>query len=93
MTKSENDALSTFAGYCLIGLIGGFVYTMATDDFWGYVIAVACFWLLVIAGAVMTLNDVTGAVQKPREVHHYHRITIDQNGNPVEVTDYVRREV
>lgn len=29
---------------------------------------------------------------QPREVHHYHRITIDQNGNPVEVTQYVQRD-
>lgn len=28
---------------------------------------------------------------QPREVHHYHRITIDRDGNPVEVTKYEER--
>lgn len=25
---------------------------------------------------------------QPKEVHHYHRITIDRDGNPVEDTEY-----
>lgn len=75
----------------LWGLGIGFVWTLATDSFLGFGLLFVSFWGLVIYGAVMTLDDITGAVSKPREVHHYHRITIDQNGNPVEVTEYEER--
>lgn len=100
MARSDNRGLANVALWVV--LIGFVVpgahyllwhYGLVGDMHWVTAIALPFFgfWGLVGIGVAMTLNDVTGAVQKPREVHHYHRVTIDQNGNAVEVTDYQER--
>jgi hypothetical protein len=53
------------------------------------------FVFLALSGFIGLLDDAGTAVKnvtQPREVHHYHRITIDQNGNPVEVTEYTEEK-
>jgi hypothetical protein len=61
-----------------------------------WLVSIPLFWLLVVDGAVRLLNDAGDAVKSVtttrREVHHYHRVTIDREGNIVESTEYTEEK-
>lgn len=94
LIPATDDPRGTIAFWSLIAMVAGYAMVDSFDNGWGFLVGGVALFIFLSIGGSYVIDDIQNFSAKhgqPREVHHYHRITLDQHGNAVEVTDYEER--